>query len=391
MRLIFIVLTLFSMYVPHAQVKAISSVLVRTIGPLSFLEFGPGDDRLGGAKMTYLDSNVLLRVVDSMNGDYIVQLSDRHRAFIAKESVRAVVGRSKNGYSLSGSWKVHGDERYDYLSVALQDKLPYKSQMQINPYRIVVDIFGATSNTNWVTQLQSAKEIRNAWYEQVEDDVLRVHIDLRHASHWGHSIYYDSSGSRLVVRVKRPPASMDIRKLRIAVDAGHGGSNTGASGIRTKILEKDYTLLMAKELGKRLRSSGIKNVFMTRTGDTTLDMRDRILMLRKEDPDILLSIHLNSTSKENISGTSTYYRHIGFRPLSERILKRMLELGLTEFGNVGHFNFALNGPTEYPNCLIEVAFLSNESDERRIIDPSFHRDVARKIHLGVRDWLRSMR
>lgn len=391
MRLIFIVLTLFSMSVPHAQVKSISSVLVRTIGPLSFLEFGPGDDRLGGAKMTYLDSNVLLRVVDSMNGDYIVQLSDRHRAFIAKESVRAVVGRSKNGYSLSGSWKVHGDERYDYLSVALQDKLPYKSQMQINPYRIVVDIFGATSNTNWVTQLQSAKEIRNAWYEQVEDDVLRVHIDLRHANHWGHSVYYDSSGNRLVVRVKRPPASKDIRKLRIAVDAGHGGSNTGASGIRTKILEKDYTLLMAKELGKRLRSSGIKNVFMTRTGDTTLDMRDRILMLRKEDPDILLSIHLNSTSKESISGTSTYYRHIGFRPLSESILKRMLELGLTEFGNVGHFNFALNGPTEYPNCLIEVAFLSNESDERRIIDPSFHRDVARKIHLGLRDWLRSMR
>jgi N-acetylmuramoyl-L-alanine amidase len=69
----------------------------------------------------------------------------------------------------------------------------------------------------------------------------------------------------------------------------------------------------------------------------------------------------------------------------------MLELGLTEFGNVGHFNFALNGPTEYPNCLIEVAFLSNESDERRITDPTFHRDVARKIHLGVRDWLKDMK
>lgn len=391
MRLIFIVFFLLSKSVLHAQVKTISPVLVRTIGPLFFLEFGPGDDRLGGAKMTYLDSNVFLRVVDSINGDYIVQLSDRHRAFIAKESVRGVFGRSMGGYSLSGSSRVYGDDRYDYLTIALQDKLPYKSQMQINPCRIVVDIFGATSNTNWVTQLQSAKEIRNAWYEQVEDDVLRLHIDLRHANHWGHSVYYDSSGNRLVVRVKRPPASKDIRKLRIAVDAGHGGSNTGASGLRTRILEKDYTLLMAKELGKRLRNSGIKNVFMTRTSDTTLDMRERILMLRKEDPDILLSIHLNSTSKESINGTSTYYRHIGFRPLSERILKRMLELGLTEFGNVGHFNFALNGPTEYPNCLIEVAFLSNESDERRIIDPSFHRDVARKIYLGVRDWLRDMK
>jgi N-acetylmuramoyl-L-alanine amidase len=391
MRLIIIFLSLLLTSDLRAQVKSIPSGLVKTVGPLPFLEFGPGDDRLGGAKMTYLDSNVILRVVDSTNGDYIVQLSDRHRAFIAKESVRVAVGSTRGGYSLSGSWKVYGDDRYDYLTVALQEKLPYKSQMQINPFRIVVDIFGATSNTNWVTQLQSAKEIRNAWYEQVEDDVLRVHVDLRHENHWGHSVYYDSTGNRLVVRVKRPPASNDIRKLRIAVDAGHGGTNTGASGLRTKILEKDYTLLMAKELAKRLRISGIKNVFMTRIGDTTLDMRERILMLRKEDPDILLSIHLNSTSKESIRGTSTYYRHIGFRPLSERILKRMLELGLTEFGNVGHFNFALNGPTEYPNCLIEVAFLSNESDERRIIDPVFHRDVARKIHLGVRDWLREMK
>jgi N-acetylmuramoyl-L-alanine amidase len=67
----------------------------------------------------------------------------------------------------------------------------------------------------------------------------------------------------------------------------------------------------------------------------------------------------------------------------------MLELGLNEFGNVGSFNFSLNGPTEYPNCLVEVAFLSNEEDERRINDPKFRRDVAKKIRKGILDWIRA--
>jgi N-acetylmuramoyl-L-alanine amidase len=64
----------------------------------------------------------------------------------------------------------------------------------------------------------------------------------------------------------------------------------------------------------------------------------------------------------------------------------MLDLGLKEFGNVGAFNFALSGPTEYPNCLVEVAFLSNPEDERKIMDPAFRRNVARKIMEGVKDF-----
>lgn len=363
----------------------------RTTGRLPFMEYGPGEDRLGGAKMTYLDSHVLLKVVDSLNSDYIVQLSASHRAFIPKENVLWINGKKNTPYSLSGSWKVYGDEKYDYVTINLQDKLPYKSMMQISPSRIVVDIFGATSNTNWVTQLNTAREIQYTWYEQTEDDVLRVHIQLKHEQHWGHRLYYDTTGNRLIIRVKQQPASRDIRKLKIAIDAGHGGTNTGAAGLNTKVLEKDYTLLMAKELEKHFRKAGSKNIFMTRTTDTTLDMPDRILTLREQDPDLLISVHLNSSSRDSIQGTSTFYRYIGFRPLSQAILKRMLELNLKEYGNVGHFNFALSGPTEYNNCLVEVAFLSNAEDERKIIDPRFHKSVAKKIIDGTKDWLKNVK
>jgi N-acetylmuramoyl-L-alanine amidase len=362
-----------------------------TTGKLPFMEYGPGDDRLGGAKMTYLDSNVVLKVVDSLNGDYIVQLSSLHRAFIPKENIRWKQKTKSEPFSLSGSMKVFGDERYDYVSILLQEKLPYRSVMQINPSRIVVDIFGATSNTNWVTQLNTASEIKNTWYEQLEDDVLRVFIELKHNQHWGHRVFYDTAGNRLLIRVKHQPTVTDIRKLTIAIDAGHGGTNIGASGLNTKVLEKDYTLLMAKELEKQLRKAGNKTVIMTRTTDTTLDMPDRILTLRQVDPDILISIHLNSSGKDSIQGTSTFYRYIGFRPLSQSILKQMLALKLVEYGNVGHFNFALSGPTEYPNCLLEVAFLSNAEDEKKIIDPRFHKSVAKKIMEGIKDWLKSVK
>lgn len=366
--------------------------LVRTTGALPFLEYGPGDDRLGGAKMTYLDSQVLLMVVDSLGGDYIVRLSEGHMAYISKTSVRQATSiRKLPAVPLSGSIRVSGDDRYDYVSISLPEKLPYRSLMRPEPNRLIVDVFGVTSNTNWLTQLTSARVIRNTWYEQIEDDVLRIHIDIQGSQHWGHLLYYDSTGNRLMVRVRRPPASKDIRKLRIAIDAGHGGSNTGAAGATSNVLEKDYTLLMAKELEKTLRKKGNRNVYMTRTTDTTLDMPSRILALRAIDPDLMVSIHLNSSSLDSISGTSTFYRHIGFRPLSQSILKRMLELGLKEYGNVGHFNFALSGPTEYPNCLVEVAFLSNPTDERRILQPRFHRDVARKITEGIHDWIRAVR
>lgn len=363
----------------------------KTTGRLPYLEFGPGDDRLGGAKMTYLDSLVLLKVVDSLNGDYIVQLSHNHRAFISRENITWVDGRQGLSYSLSGSFKVYGDDQYDYVNINLQEKLPYRSIMQISPSLIVLDIFGATSNTNWVTQLNTAKEIRNTWYEQTEDDVLRVFIELKHQQHWGHRVYYDSTGNRLIVKVKHPPTVKDIRKLHIAIDAGHGGANSGATGLNSKVLEKDYTLLMAKELEKQLRKAGNKNIYMTRTTDTTLDMPERILALREQAPDILISIHLNSSSKDSIQGTSTYYRYIGFRPLSQAILSRMLELNLKEYGNIGHFNFALSGPTEYPNSLVEVAFLSNAADEKRIIDPKFHKLVAKKIIEGTKDWLKNLK
>jgi N-acetylmuramoyl-L-alanine amidase len=365
--------------------------LVKTKGPLSFLKYGLGEDRLGGAKMGFLDSNTVLKVVDSFGIDYKVQLSRYHSAWIDKQSTQLLPGKKAAPYYLSTSWKVYGDDRFDYISVNLEEKLPYRSQQHINPSKITVDIYGATSNTNWITQLKTTKEIKNVYYDQVEDDLLRVIIELKHAQHWGHSIYFDSTGKKLVVRIKRQPAVLDIKKMSIAIDAGHGGDNSGASGTVSKILEKDYTLKIAKQLQQTLQKAGLAHVFMTRTKDTTLDMPQRLQLLKIYNPDFLISIHLNSAGIDTVQGTSTYYRYIGFRPLTTAILQQMLSLGLKEYGNVGNFNFSLSGPTDYPNCLVEVAFLSNRDDEKKILNPAFHKAVAGKIYLGIKDWLKAIK
>lgn len=338
--------------------------------------------------MTYIDSNVLVKVVDSAKTDYKIQLSKSRFAYLPKTAFRRDTSIKLQPFYLTGSWRVFGDSAYDYVAVSLTEKLPYATVQQINPARLVVDVFGVASNTNWITQLGTVQEIKNAWYEQVEDDVFRIFIELKHPQHWGYLVGYKSN--TLQIRIKRQPPSLKLRHLKIAVDAGHGGSNTGADGTTSKVLEKEYTLKMAKELEALLKKRGA-DVYMTRTHDTDLAMVDRTMMLREQAPDLLISIHLNSSGNPKVSGTSTYYRYIGFRPLSQAVLRRMLQLGLAEYGNVGSFNFSLSGPTEYPNCLVEVAFLSNAEDEQRILNPKFHKEVAKKIVKGIEDWLKGMR
>ena len=379
-------ISLLCFFSVSAQTRTNNFITGKTTGSLPYLEYGLGADRLGGAKMTYLDTNIVVKVIDSTIGNYKIQLSKYHFAYLPKTNFKKDSLIKIQPYYLTNSWMVTGDSVYDYLMVNLEEKLPYRSMQQINPSKIVIDVFGATSNTNWITQRSAAKEITNVYHEQTEDDVFRIIIELKHQQHWGYSIYYKDK--RLIIKVKRQPEDLSLDNMKVAVDAGHGGDNTGASGVKTGILEKKYTLLIAKQLEKALLEKEA-TVFMTRTTDTAIGMVERTEMIKKEDPHFLISIHLNSSVRDSVRGASTYYRYIGFRPLTQYIQQSMLNIGLKDFGNIGSFNFALSGPTEYPNCLVEVAFLSNNEDEQLILDPEFHKAVATQIVEGIKEWLKA--
>lgn len=355
-----------------------------TKGRLSHLLFGLGTDRLGGAKIGYVDSAVQLNIIGKVDKLYKVKLSKTRTAYIDDDAVDFLPKGTFTPESLTNRWTVYGDSVYDYVQLGLSVKLPYQGFQIINPSRIVVDVFGATNNTNWITQLENVKEIKNVYYEQVEDGIFRITIELKHTQHWGYSIYY--KGNILTIRVKHQPKDLSLNKLTIAVDAGHGGSNTGAGG-PTGSSEKMITLAISLKLQKALEAQGAK-VIMTRTTERFFDNKERILFYRDSTPDLLVSIHLNSSEDPiTVTGTSTFYRYIGFKNLSHAIYKRMLELGLNDMGNNGSFNFMLNSPTEYPNALVETLFLSNPEDEMKILDEGFQQQVADKIVQGIQDFL----
>jgi N-acetylmuramoyl-L-alanine amidase len=386
MKKIIFLAVLFASVQLTAQDSTHKYWLARTTGKLPSLLYGLGDDRLGGAKMGYIDTTVLMKIVDSTTTMYRVQLAKNHSAYIEKQYIKKDSVEHEKPFYLTNSWSIKGtDTCYDIVAINMDERLPYKSWMEINPSKIMIDIYGVQSNTNWITQLSNLKEIKNAYYNQVEDDVVRVTIELKHQQHWGYSINYKNK--YLVIKVKHQPEKLDIRKLKIAIDAGHGGTNSGADGVKTKAVEKTYTLYFAEELEKLLKKKGVKNIVMTRRTDTTFDMKDRVVFLQQENPDLLISLHLNSSSKEEVSGSSTYYKHIGFRPLSQAILKRMTDIKMNEYGNVGNFNFGLNAPTDFVNTLLEIAFLSNIEDEKKIIDPKFQAKVAKQVYLALMDWL----
>ncbi|RYY65164.1 MAG: N-acetylmuramoyl-L-alanine amidase, partial [Chitinophagaceae bacterium] len=368
----------FSVQSPLASDVAI------TKGRLAHLEYGLGDDRLGGAKIGYLDSAVLLKIIGKSGSDYKVQLAPSLTAYIPEDLVSLLPKGSGGPQSLTGAWSVYGDEKYDYVTVSLAARLPYQSFQETDPSRIIVDVYGATNNTNWISQLQTAKEVEKVDYEQLADEIFRIKIRLKNKKHWGHQVYY--RGNTLVIKIKQQPKDLSLRNLTIAVDAGHGGSNTGAGG-PTGSSEKQLALAVSLKLQRALVAAGAR-VIMTRTTEKFVDNKERILFYRDSVPDLLISVHLNSSSDPiRAGGTSTHYRYIGFQPLSLAINKRMQELGLKQYGVVGSFNFMLNSPTEYPNCLVETLFLSNPAEEAMMLDENFQEQMAQKILQGIKDYL----
>jgi N-acetylmuramoyl-L-alanine amidase len=359
---------------------------VRTIGKFTQLGYSLGQDRLGSAKLGYIDTLVLLKVVDSVNNLYKVQLSQNHSAYVFKSDVKRDLFFTEKPFYLMNNWfEKFGKDNYDTLSISMDERLPYKSWMEIDPSKIIIDVYGAQSNTNWITQFSGVKEIKNVYMNQIEDDVVRVTIELQHKQPWGYTVGYN--GNRLFILVKKQPPVLQLQKLTIAIDAGHGGTNLGAQGINTLTYEKDVTILFAKALQKYLKALGVKNIIMTRNADTMFGNTDRVLWLQQQQPDLLVSLHLNSSEDTSVKGSSTYYRDIGYRGLSTALLKKMTAVGMHEYGNTGNFNFLLLQQTDFPSALLEIGFLSNPKEEKKLLTAKFQSLVAKQVYLGLVDFL----
>lgn len=366
------------------QEKQITPIHVTTT-PGAYLQYGNGDDRLGGSKMGYLDNGITLKAIAETKELYKVELSQNRTAYITKSLVAPTDKQPRQANT--GSWSITNTGTRDRISIALPHRLPYRSWIQLDPTTIHIEIFGATNNSNWITQRGEPGMIEYADYRQTDSDVLEVVIKLKHEYSWGYSINYE--GNNLIIEVKHTP-KLSLKHLTIGLDAGHGGEYPGAVSA-TGLKESDINLDIVKRIKELLIKKGA-NVVLSRDGDYNHTMTQRKQSFIDNNVDLMISIHNNSGgSPLKEMGTSTYYKHICNRDFASCLLDRMLELKLKNFGLTGNFNFSLNSPTEYPNALIEVLFMSSLPEEEKLADPAFRQKVAEQTVRGIEDYIHKIK
>ena len=369
--------------IEKSTLKAIDMYAISKEG--AYLQFGDGSDRLGGSKMNYVDAGIVFKVVGEIGNLYKVQLAENRWAFMPKSYMEPTDKKTK--CINTGSWSVTNAGDKDRISISLSERLPYYTWTQLNPTTICVELYGAMNNSNWISQKKGLKMIDYVDYRQVEGDVFQIIIKLQKEYAWGYSVSYQ--GSNLIIEVNHTPA-LTLKGMVIGLDAGHGGPYNGAVS-HTGIKEKDVNLDLVNEVKALLEAKGAK-IVMSRDGDYNVDMVDRKKLFKENNIDLMISIHNNSGGSPLVPmGTSTYYKQIVNRELANVMLDRLLELGLKNFGLVGNFNFTMNAPTEYPNVLLEVLFMSSLVDEELLADTNFRKKVAKQVVLGLEDYLKKIK
>lgn len=182
----------------------------------------------------------------------------------------------------------------------------------------------------------------------------------------------------------------------IALDAGHGGSDTGAIG-PTGVTEKGVTLRVAKALQKLLQAEGA-TVLMTRTTDTEVspkkanasdveELQARCDVGNDGNADIFISMHMDSFTNSTPSGTTGYYYTKGSKA-SQRLAQYVSEGVVTALGTGNRgtksCNFYVVKHTDMPATLVEMAFISNDKEEKLMNSEAGINRAAEGILNGLR-------
>lgn len=209
---------------------------------------------------------------------------------------------------------------------------------------------------------------------------------------YGYSGHF--SGTDLVVKVrKKPPVNIHkpLKGIRIAIDAGHGGSENGAIGCLGD-LEKNVMLSFAKYLETELKNRGAI-VFMTRENDSYTGLQQRVDMSNDENNMIFISLHGNALPDgldpiEN-HGTEIYYYYNQSKPLADIVLNEITSQTGMNNHKVRQASFAVVRNTNALSILIETGFLINPSDNAKLIDKNFQKQTAKAIADGLEKFLKN--
>ncbi|MCF7919550.1 MAG: N-acetylmuramoyl-L-alanine amidase [Candidatus Cloacimonetes bacterium] len=103
------------------------------------------------------------------------------------------------------------------------------------------------------------------------------------------------------------PLPDDNRINTIVLDPGHGGKDPGAIGFSGKVYEKDITLAIAEKLKAKIEAEGKIKVFLTRSSDRFVSLRERTEYANEIEADLFISIHVNAHADKDVTGIEVYY------------------------------------------------------------------------------------
>lgn len=300
--------------------------------------------------------------------------------------------------------------------------------------------FSKTKITDEVLKEKSvaSPELRSIRIKQaVFSGGVVVHFEL------GHGAGYDvtQSGGKVVIRffpeTKRPTAvaataksaQLSDKKLRIVLDPGHGGKDTGAIG-PGGLQEKKVTLDVSKKLAVVLKKKLNAEVFLTRNVDKDLSLEERNALANSKKADLFISIHVNAAKDKKVSGIETYYLNNASDEAAKRLAERenksaaksqneVDKILLTLFQNYNTelsqslaenvHKKIISGLTKTypklkdrdtrsalfyvlvgakcPGILLEIAYISNPVEGKRVINPVYQKLLSDAVADGVKKFL----
>ncbi len=312
------------------------------------------------------------------------------------------------------------------------------------PDRLVVDLKNGRLSKNLQKLPGATGSINSIRTGLRASGQLRVVLDLREAvrsrsfaagpnGQYGDRLVIDLFREGNLQTVKRASENYVVgRDIVIAVDPGHGGHDPGAIGMR-KTREKDVALAVSRMLAMRIdREPGMKSV-LVRTGDYYVDHRGRMEKARKNNADLFVSIHADAVEDRRAKGASVYA--LSLKGASDEAARRLaqrenessrvggvqlagkekelaellldlsqnaaigasLEVGdsvMAQLASIGEVHrrkvqqagFLVLKSPDVPSILVELAYISNPAEEKRLIDRSHQAKLADAILAGVRNY-----
>lgn len=187
-------------------------------------------------------------------------------------------------------------------------------------------------------------------------------------------------------------------KLNIVIDPGHGGKDSGAIAVDGYTYEKDLNLLVAENLMEKLNENSEINARITRTRDEYIKLLDRASVSNDNNADLFLSIHFNSSDNSSAKGIEVLYaseKNIAIKDTVQKHFANCLqkalirETGAVDRGIKNTPAIIVLNKTKNVSALVELGFLSNESDLENIKDPEYIDKLAKGIYNGIEDYMNS--